>query len=122
MTAEASKRQTMNLLMTMFWVFGLLLLAGSGMVWAYGNVGVCTQPPPTCQPVVQQNQGQRDMQTVWTPLLWNIGMFLLIFAIWGMAMMRQDLDPLARLLMYFVSFIIILLIIVAPSLLFNRIP
>jgi hypothetical protein len=118
MAAEASKRQTMNMLMGAFLVFGLLALALSGMVWSYGNLGVCS----SCQPPVGQNQGQRDAQVVWTPVLWNAGMFLLIFAIWGMAWMRQDLDPMAKLLLYFVSFIIILLIIVAPSLVFNRIP
>jgi len=113
MSAEASKRQTMNMLMTLFWVLGLLLLAAAGMIWSYGNLGV---------PAAQRTQDQINMQTVWTPIVWNLGMFLLIFAIWGMALMRQDLDPMARLLMYFVAFIIILLIIVAPSLLFNRIP
>jgi len=118
MAAEASKRQTMNMLMTLFLVLGLLFVAVAGMVWAYGNLGVCE----TCNPAVSQNQGQRDMQTVWAPVVWNLGMFLLIFAIWGMAWMRQDLDPMAKLFLYFVSFIIILLIITAPYLLFNRVP
>ena len=49
-------------------------------------------------------------------------MFLLIVGIWGMAMMRQDLDPIARLLMYLVSFILILLIFVAPTLMFRGVP
>jgi len=118
MAAEASKRQTMNMLMTLFLVLGLLFIAVAGMVWAYGNLGVCG----SCNPAVGQNQGQRDMQTVWAPVVWNLGMFLLIFAIWGMAWMRQDLDPMAKLFLYFVSFIIILLIIAAPYLLFNRTP
>ena len=39
MAAEASKRQTMNMLMTAFLMFGLLALALSGMVWSYGNLG-----------------------------------------------------------------------------------
>src|SRR5437899_8978228 len=103
MTAEASKRQTMNFVMTLFWVAGLFFLAASGVVWSWGNYGVCN----SCTPAVPQNQGQRDAQTFWTPAFWNAGMFFLIFAIWGMALMRQDLDPMARLLMYFVSFIII---------------
>jgi len=122
MTAEASKRQTMNMLMTLFLVLGLGLLAAAGAIWSYGNLGVCTQGPPVCTTTVYQNQGQKDMQTVWTPVVWNLGMFLLIFAIWGMAWMRQDMDPMAKLFLYFVSFIIILLIITAPSLLFNRVP
>ena len=123
MAAEASKRQTMNMLMTLFLVLGLLFVAVAGMVWAYGNLGVCSSTDTqVCNPRSPQNQGQRDMQTVWAPVVWNLGMFLLIFAIWGMAWMRQDLDPMAKLFLYFVSFIIILLIIAAPYLLFNRTP
>lgn len=117
MSAEASKRQTMNMLMTLFLVLGLLLLAAAGMVWSYANLqGDSTRPPPITA------WDANNYQNVWAPMLWNLGMFLLIFAIWGMALMRQDLDPMARLLLYFVSFIIILLIFVAPSLMFNGTP
>ena len=118
MSAEASKRQTMNMLMTLFLVLGLLLLAAAGMILSYGNLGVCG----SCNPPVPQTVDQMNMQRVYAPIVWNLGMFMLIFAIWGMALMRQDLDPMARLLLYLVSFIVILLIFVAPSLMFNGTP
>jgi len=110
MAAEASKRQMMGSMMTFFLLLGLLLLAVAGMVTAYSFT-----PGMVANDVA-------NYRFVYAPILWDGGMFLLIFAIWGMAMMRQDLDPIARLLMYLVSFILILLIFVAPTLMFRGVP
>jgi len=118
MSAEVSRRQTLTTLTTLFLLGGLLLIAVSGMVRSYGLLGVCE----TCTPPVPQNQGQLDAQRFWAPVVWNLGMFLLIFGIWGTALMRQDMDPMARLLLYLVAFIVILLIFTVPSLLFTNSP
>jgi len=114
MSAEASRRQTMNTLTMLFLLLGLLLIAVAGMVSAYGNLGVSATTP--------QSQDQINMQTVWAPVVWNLGMFLLVFGIWGTALSRGDMDPMARLLLYLVSFIVILLIFTAPSVLFKGPP
>ena len=110
MAAEASRRQSMNSLMTLFLLAGLFLLALAGIFVAYART-------PGMSPNDQTSYG-----AVYAPIVWDLGMFLLIFAIWGMAMMRQDMDPIARLLMYLVSFILILLIFVAPNLMFRGVP
>ena len=107
MAADASKRQTMNMVMTLFLMFGLLLLAVGAAVYAYGNMSGTTP------------ENEQNYQGVFAPILWDFGIFLLILAIFGMALMRPDLDPLARLLMYLIAFILILLIFTAPYLMFS---
>ncbi len=114
MSAEASRRQTMGTLTTLVLIAGLFLIALAGMVSAYGNLGVNATTPPT--------QDQVNMKTVWAPIVWNLGMFALVFGIWGTALIRQNMDPMARLLLYLVSFIVILLIFTAPSVLFSGPP
>ncbi len=108
MVAEASKRQTMNLVMTLFWMGGLFLLTLGAAIFAYGGV----------------SGADPNLRIAAAPILWDFGIFLLLLGIWGMALMRQDLDPLARLLMYLVSFILTLLIFTAPYLMFSwpRVP
>src|SRR3990172_4349719 len=88
MAAEESKRRTMNMVMTLFLMLGLLLLAVGAAVYAFGNMAGTT------------DDNKQNLQGVYAPVLWDFGIFLLILAIFGMALMRQDLDPLARLLMY----------------------
>ncbi len=117
MAAEASKRQTMGMLMTMFLMLGLLFIAAAGMIWAYSF----TQGDPAGNPPISSWDAS-NYRNVYAPIVWNLGMFLLIFGIWGTAMMRQDMDPMARLLMYLVAFILILLIFVAPTLFFRGVP
>jgi len=107
MAAEESKRRTMNMVMTLFLMLGLLLLAVGAAVYAFGNMAGTT------------DDNKQNLQGVYAPVLWDFGIFLLILAIFGMALMRQDLDPLARLLMYLVAFILVLLIFTAPYLMFS---
>ncbi len=101
MSAEESKRRTMNMLLTLFLVLGLALLAAAWAVWSAGSAST-----------------DLNVRRVWAPVAWDVGMFFLIMGIFGMALMRQDLDPIARLLMYLVSFILVLLIFTAPYLIF----
>jgi len=118
MAAEQSKRQFITSLMTVFLFVGLILIAVAGMVWSWSLVqGDPAAPNP---PITTWDRN--NLQNVWAPIFWDAGMVLLILGIWSMAMMRQDMDPMARLLMYLVSFILILLVFVAPSLMFRGVP
>ena len=108
----------MNSLITVFLLLGLLLIAAAGMIYAYSF----TQGDPNAPNPPISSWDAANYRNVWAPIVWDLGMFLLIFGIWGMAMMRQDMDPMARLLMYLVAFILILLIFVAPTLMFRGVP
>jgi hypothetical protein len=51
---------------------------------------------------------------------WNAGFFFLLVAIFGTAAMRKDVDPLGRLFLWLVAFILVLVLFVAPGLFFSR--
>lgn len=106
MAAEMSKRQTMTMMMTWAFALGLLLLALSGVVWNWGNMSTSTP------------ESRNDLQSVWSPILWNFGFFLLLAGVLGLAFMGKGMDPLGRLFLWIVAFIIALLLFTAPNLFF----
>src|SRR3990170_4486407 len=106
MAAEMSKRLTM--LMSWAFVLGLFLLALSGILWNAARLG------PTI------DQGELDLQNVYAPILWNLGFFLLIAGVFGYAVMVKNVDPLGRLLLWIVAFILVVLLFTSPSLFFTQ--
>ncbi len=107
MAAEMSKRQTVTMMMTWAFALGLFLLALSGVLWNWANLSTTTA------------DARSDLQAVWSPILWNFGFFLLLAGIFGLATMAKNIDPLGRLLLWIVAFILVLLLFTTPSLFFS---
>jgi L-asparagine transporter-like permease len=101
--AAASMRQTVTLLVSLCVVIGIVVLALAGVVYSAGFAG----------------QGNADLRQVWAPIVWNLGMMFLLVGILGTAVYRKTTDPLARLLLWFVALILVLLLVTAPGIYFT---
>ena len=104
MAAQSSMQQTMTMLVSLCVVVGIGMLALAGMVYAYSHVG---------------DTDNLDLQQVWTPVAWDIGMLFLLIGILGNAVYRKTTDPLARLLVWLVALVVALLLVTAPTVFFN---
>ncbi|OGS50509.1 MAG: hypothetical protein A3K65_07075 [Euryarchaeota archaeon RBG_16_68_12] len=104
-------RQTVTMLVSLFFVVGIALLALAGVVYSASFAGVPAGG--------QLSQGSLDLQRVWAPIFWNLGMLFVLLGIFGTAVYRKSSDPLARLLVWLVALILVLLLIAAPGVYFT---
>ncbi len=104
-------RQTVTMLVSLFFVVGIALLAVAGVVYSVAFAGVRAGD--------SLPQGGLDLQRVWAPVFWNLGMLFLLLGIFGTAVYRKSSDPLARLLVWLVALILVLLLIASPGIFFT---
>jgi len=91
---------------------GVVLLAVSAAVYAAGNF-VVTNPTPES---IANNQ---NLQNVASPVLWNVGMLLILVGVFGAAAIFGTKDPLARILLWIVALIAVLMILTGGVTLFK---
>jgi len=58
--------------------------------------------------------------TAYARMSWNAGFFFLLAAVFGSAVLRKDIDPLGRLFLWLVAFILVLVLFAAPGMFFTR--
>lgn len=101
------RQPPVNMLLALAFVLGLGLLAlAGGLMSATTMAGV--------NPDVEGRNW-----TAYAMMSWNAGFFFLLAAIFGAAVMRKDIDPLGRLFLWLVAFILVLILFAAPSLFFT---
>ena len=110
--AEASRKALLRILVSALFAIGILLLAASAAVSALGNTQVTN-------PTADQINSNANLKRVWSPVLWNFGMFLVLIGVFGAAAMWNTLDPLARILLWVVALIAVLLILTGGITLFR---
>jgi len=110
MMAPMGPRQPpLNMLLALSFLAGLGFLMVSGMLVS-----------ATTMANVSANDAQN--WTAYARATWNLGFFLLLAGVFGSAVMRKDIDPLGRLFLWLVSFILVLVLFAAPGLFFTRPP
>ncbi|GEM_PF-5294253 len=109
MSPMAPRQPPLNMLLALSFVAGLGLLMVAGILVSY-----------TMTASVRANQADVDNWTAYASMVWNAGFFFLLVAIFGTAVMRRDVDPLGRLFLWLVAFILVLVLFVAPGLFFSR--
>jgi len=101
------RQPPMNMLLALSFILGLGLLALAGILVSSTTMANVT-------PENAQNWSAYAM------MAWNAGFFLLLAAIFGSAVMRKDIDPLGRLFLWLVAFILVLVLFAAPGMFFTR--
>ena len=98
----------MNMLLALAFLAGLGLLAIAGGIVSYT--------------MTTSVSGTPDAQNwrAYALISWNAGFFFLLAGIFGSAVMRKDIDPLGRLFLWLVAFILVLVLFAAPGLFFTR--
>ena len=102
-SAEASRKALLRTLVSVVFAIGILLLATSAAVFAAGNSAIRN-------PTLDQINANPNLHRVWSPIPWNIGIFLVLLGVFGAAAMYETMDPLARILLWIVALIAVLLI------------
>jgi cell division protein FtsW (lipid II flippase) len=107
MPPMAPRQPPMNMLLALSFIVGLGLLMLAGILVS-----------STTMANVNANDAQN--WNAYAAMSWNAGFFFLLVAIFGTAAMRKDVDPLGRLFLWLVAFILVLVLFVAPGLFFSR--
>jgi cell division protein FtsW (lipid II flippase) len=94
-------------------LLALSFLAGLGLLMLAGVLVSAT----TMSGVVQVDQ---DNWNAYARMSWNAGFFFLLAAVFGSAVLRKDIDPLGRLFLWLVAFILVLVLFAAPGMFFTR--
>ncbi len=98
-----------NMLLAFFFVLGLGLLALAGIFVSY-----------TTTESVRSNLAEVHNWTAYAAMAWNAGFFFLLAAVFGSAVLRKDIDPLGRLFLWLVAFVLVLVLFAAPGMFFTR--
>ncbi len=104
MGADASRRALLQRLVSWLFVLGVFLLAVSAVA---SNVGSMK----TVNPTPEQDAANLNWKNVYSPMIWNFGMFFVLTAVFGTAAMSEQWDPLARILVIVVALVAALLVL-----------
>ena len=110
--AAAPRNARARMLISLLFALGIVLLAVSAAVFAAGNVALTS-------PTQDQINNNLNLQNVWSPVLWNIGMLLILVGVFGAAAMFGTMDPIARILLWIVALIAVLMILTGGVTLFK---
>ncbi len=91
---------------------GLLLLMAGGILFNMGAARVVNDTP-------DQVVSRYNLQNVWAPTLWAIGMFFFIGGLVLAAIALEELDPFVRLFLLILAFVALLLVLAKPSTIFG---
>jgi hypothetical protein len=93
---------------------GLLLLMAGGIVY---NLGAAHVVPTSDSP--EQVVSRYNLQNVWAPVLWDLGMLFFVGGIVLAAIVVEEMDPFVRLFLLILAFVALLLILANPSTIFG---
>ncbi len=91
---------------------GLLLLMAGGVLFNMGAARVVND-------TLDQQVSRYNLQNVWAPVLWNVGMLFFVGGLVLAVIAREEMDPFVRLFLLILAFVALLLILAKPTTIFG---
>lgn len=110
--AEASRGAMLRMVVSGMFVLGLLLLAFSAVAHNWGSRTITNATS-------EQLADLANWRNAYSPMLWNLGIFLVLMAAFGATAMFENWDPLSRILLLIVALVAALLILTGGVTLFK---